>query len=50
MYRDFNMGIGMILVVPGKQAGAVMKRAEKLGEKAYLIGEIVKGRQTVKYL
>ncbi|MEK6697793.1 MAG: phosphoribosylformylglycinamidine cyclo-ligase [Nitrospirota bacterium] len=49
MYRDFNMGIGMILVVPAKQADSVMKKAGKLGEKAYLIGEIVRGKQSVKY-
>jgi len=49
MYRDFNMGIGMIMAVPAKQAEAVMKRAHKLGERAYLIGEIVKGKQVVKY-
>jgi len=49
MYRDFNMGIGMVLAVPAKQAGAVIKKAKKLGEKAYLIGEIVKGKQVVKY-
>ncbi len=49
MYRDFNMGIGLVLAVPKKQAGAVVKKAHKLGEKAYLIGEIVKGKQIVKY-
>jgi phosphoribosylformylglycinamidine cyclo-ligase len=49
MYRDFNMGIGMVLAVPKKQVDAVMKKAVKLGEKAYLIGEIVKGKQGVKY-
>jgi len=49
MYRDFNMGIGMILAVPAKQAEAVIKKAKKLGEKASLIGEIVKGKQVVKY-
>jgi phosphoribosylformylglycinamidine cyclo-ligase len=49
MYRDFNMGIGMILAVPAKQADAVMKKAKKLGEKAYHIGEVVKGKQIVKY-
>ena len=49
MYREFNMGIGMILVVPAKQADSVMKKAGKLGEKAYLIGEIVRGKQSVKY-
>ncbi len=49
MYRDFNMGIGMILVVPEKQADAVLRKAKKLGEKAYHIGEIVKGKRIVKY-
>ena len=49
MYRDFNMGLGMILVVPARQADVVMKRAKRLGEKAYHIGEIVKGKQIVKY-
>jgi phosphoribosylformylglycinamidine cyclo-ligase len=43
------MGIGMVLAVPKKQAEAVMKKARKLGEKAALIGEIVKGKQVVKY-
>ncbi|HWR71710.1 MAG TPA: phosphoribosylformylglycinamidine cyclo-ligase [Nitrospirota bacterium] len=50
MYRDFNMGLGMVLVAPKRQAEAVMKKAGKLGEKAYLIGEIVKGAPGVKYL
>jgi phosphoribosylformylglycinamidine cyclo-ligase len=49
MYRTFNMGLGMVLAVPAKQAQAVIKKAEKLGEKAYHIGEIVKGNRMVKY-
>jgi phosphoribosylformylglycinamidine cyclo-ligase len=49
MYRDFNMGIGLVLAVPAKQADAVLKKAKKLGEKAYHIGEVVKGKQVVKY-
>jgi len=49
MSRDFNMGIGMILAVPAKQVDAVMKKATKLGEKVFRIGEIVKGKQSVKY-
>ncbi len=49
MYRDFNMGIGMILAVPARQAEALLKNAKKLGDKAYRIGEIVKGKQVVKY-
>ncbi len=50
MYRDFNMGLGMILAVPAKQADALMKKARMLGDKAFLIGEIAKGKQVVKYV
>jgi phosphoribosylformylglycinamidine cyclo-ligase len=49
MFRAFNMGIGMALVVPKKQADKVLKKAAKLGEKAFLIGEIVKGKPGVRY-
>ncbi len=49
MYRTFNMGIGLILAVPKKQVEAVLKKAAKLGERAYHIGAIVKGKQVVKY-
>jgi phosphoribosylformylglycinamidine cyclo-ligase len=49
MYRAFNMGLGMIIAVPKKQVDAVMKRAVKLGDKAFHIGEVVKGRPGVKY-
>jgi phosphoribosylformylglycinamidine cyclo-ligase len=50
MYQDFNMGLGMVLAVPKKQAEAIVKKAAKLGEKAYVVGEIVKGKQGVKYI
>jgi phosphoribosylformylglycinamidine cyclo-ligase len=40
MRRVFNMGIGMILVVPEKEAQEILERIEKLGELAYLIGVI----------
>jgi phosphoribosylformylglycinamidine cyclo-ligase len=49
MYRAFNMGIGMILAVPKKDVERVIKKAVKIGEKVFLIGEIVKGRAGVKY-
>lgn len=49
MYRDFNMGIGLILAVPKNQADSVVKKAIKLGEQASIIGEIGKGKQIVKY-
>ena len=42
MYKTFNNGIGMILVIPPKDAQKVMARLQALGEKGFIIGEIVK--------
>ncbi len=42
MYRTFNYGIGMALVVPAKEADDIMVRLSGLKEQSYLIGEIVK--------
>ncbi|MFA5034196.1 MAG: phosphoribosylformylglycinamidine cyclo-ligase [Candidatus Margulisiibacteriota bacterium] len=47
MYKTFNMGIGMILVVSAKEADKVMQHLAKKKEKAFLIGEISKGNQEV---
>jgi phosphoribosylformylglycinamidine cyclo-ligase len=41
MYRVFNMGIGLILVVPPDAADAVMQRATALGDRGYRIGSIM---------
>jgi phosphoribosylformylglycinamidine cyclo-ligase len=42
MYKTFNNGIGMILVIPSKDSQNVMARLQALGEKGFIIGEIVK--------
>ena len=42
MYRTFNNGIGMVLIVPQAIAEEVISRLAGLGERAYLIGEIAK--------
>lgn len=42
MFRVFNMGIGMILIVSEKDQTEVMERLETLGEKACLLGTIEK--------
>jgi len=49
MYRAFNMGLGMVLAVPKNQLDKVIKKAEKLGEKAFPVGEVIKGKPGVKY-
>jgi len=49
MLRTFNMGLGMLIVIPAakfKKAQSVLERA---GEKAYTIGRIVKGDRKVLY-
>ena len=49
MMRTFNMGIGMVLVVPANKFKRVQSLIEKCGEKSYLIGRIVKGDRKVLY-
>lgn len=44
MYRVFNMGIGLILVVPAGVAEAVTNRALALGDRGYVIGEMAAGK------
>ncbi|HOJ51373.1 MAG TPA: phosphoribosylformylglycinamidine cyclo-ligase [Syntrophales bacterium] len=40
MYRVFNMGIGMMLIVKPEDAPEIIARLENMGEKAYIIGSI----------
>ena len=49
MMRTFNMGVGMVLVVPPKRFKKVQSVLERAGEKGYTIGKIVKGERKVSY-
>ncbi len=49
MYRVFNCGVGMVLILSAKESADAIKHLEAQGEKAWLIGEIIKnnGEQVV---
>jgi phosphoribosylformylglycinamidine cyclo-ligase len=49
MLRTFNMGLGMLLVVPSGKFKKVQTVLERVGEKAYTVGRIVKGERKVSY-
>lgn len=42
MFRVFNMGIGLMIIVPEKECQEIMERLVALGEEAYLIGMVDK--------
>jgi phosphoribosylformylglycinamidine cyclo-ligase len=50
MFKVFNMGVGLILVVSRKNADKILKRLSSLKETAYLIGETKAGKGEVKLL
>ncbi len=49
MYRTFNMGVGMILVVSPQNRPAVEEHLTSLGEPCYEIGSVIEGNRTVVY-
>lgn len=44
LYQVFNMGVGMVAMVSAGQAEAALRFLRRRGQKAWIIGEIVKGR------
>jgi len=49
--RTFNLGIGMVVVVPEKKLAAAQKLLKKSKEKSYVIGQVVKAKgELVRYL
>lgn len=49
MLRTFNMGLGMLLVIPAKKFKKAQSILDRAGEKAYTVGRIVKGDRKVMY-
>ena len=44
LYQVFNMGIGMVAIVSANKADAVLKFINAQKHKAWIIGEVVKGK------
>jgi len=49
MWRTFNMGIGMVLIVEKSEVDKTLNLLTKNGENAYLIGEVVSEQEGVKW-
>lgn len=47
MYRTFNMGIGMVLVLNKRDAAKAQSTLNKFGFASYVIGKVVKGNKDV---
>ena len=50
MYRSFNMGVGMVMIVDRFAASAVVQRLNDAGESAAVIGEVQPGSHEVQIL
>ena len=50
MFKVFNMGIGMAVIVPENEAEDLRAELVKAGEKVYLIGEVNKGDKVVEII
>lgn len=48
MFRTFNMGLGLVLVVPLSRADAAIAHLARVGEQAWVVGDIRKGPRAVE--
>lgn len=49
MYTTFNMGVGMVLIVPAAQADEALAIAQQAGEQAYRIGMVTEGNRVITF-
>src|SRR5262249_35781161 len=50
MYRTFNMGIGMVVIVSPGDAPRLSRHLDERGEKHYDIGQVIDGTQVVEII
>jgi phosphoribosylformylglycinamidine cyclo-ligase len=48
LYQVFNMGIGMTIIVAGSRADEVLRFLGREKQRAWLIGEVVRGKRVVR--
>ena len=48
MYNTFNMGVGLVIAIPKDQVGEAKDILVAMGERAYVIGSVVKGGDGVE--
>ncbi|MCK4262299.1 phosphoribosylformylglycinamidine cyclo-ligase [bacterium] len=48
MFKVFNMGIGMVVIVPENEIEGVKSELNEMGETSYLIGEVDRGNREVE--
>ena len=48
LFYTFNMGIGLVLAVPQQSVDVVMQTAAEMGERAYIIGDVIQGEPGVE--
>ena len=50
MYHVFNMGVGLVLVLPSNQIDVAIASLRESGESPFLIGEIIRGEKCVEII
>ncbi len=50
MLRTFNMGLGMLLIVPERRANQVAEFLKRRKERFFIVGRIVRGPSKVRYV
>ena len=49
MFRVFNMGVGMVLIIDPSSAGEILRQLREAGEKPFPMGTVQKGAAGVVY-
>lgn len=50
MFRTFNMGVGMVLIIDPRESQRLIRIFERMGQKAWIIGEVVKGEKGIVFV